>query len=265
MVVDVELALVVVELVPAAPAVVVVRDVVVVAVAAGKIVVVAPRTVAVGVSAAVVVVATGAVVVVAPTAVVVVAPGAIVVAAPPAVVVVTPPAVVVVAPTAVVVVTPTAVVVVAPTAVVLVTPTAVVVVTPTAVVVVAPAVVVVGARVVVVVEVGVGAQKGAVILLLSRVTAAFLASSRPLMTALVFAVMAVRARIVPTNVEPTPSVAELPTCQKTLQAWAPLMSWTVLLGAVMRVEPAWKMKTELASPWPSSVSVPVKDRDEGDL
>jgi hypothetical protein len=36
------------------------------------------------------------------------------------------------------------------------------------------------------------------------------------------------------------------------------MSDTVLLEAVMRVEPAWKMKTELALPWPFSVRVPVR-------
>ena len=75
--------------------------------------------------------------------------------------------------------------------------------------------------------------------------------------AFVLAVIDVRARIVPTNVEPTPSVAELPTCQKTLQGWPPLMTITLLLAAVMSVEPAWKMKTASGSPWASSVSVPV--------
>jgi hypothetical protein len=73
----------------------------------------------------------------------------------------------------------------------------------------------------------------------------------------VFAVIDVRARMVPTKVEPTPRVAELPTCQKTLHAWAPLMSTTLLLGEVMSVKPAWKMKTALGSPWASSVSGPV--------
>jgi hypothetical protein len=32
-----------------------------------------------------------------------------------------------------------------------------------------------------------------------------------------------RARMLPRKMEPVPSVAELPTCQNTLQAWAPLM------------------------------------------
>ena len=41
-------------------------------------------------------------------------------------------------------------------------------------------------------------------------------------------VMLVSARIVPRNVEPVPSVAELPTCQNTLQDWAPLIRLTEL-------------------------------------
>ena len=61
-------------------------------------------------------------------------------------------------------------------------------------------------------------------------------------------VFEVKARTVPTKVEPTPSVADLPTCQKTLQACAPLTSAALLLGAVMSVEPAWKVKTAFGSP-----------------
>ena len=53
--------------------------------------------------------------------------------------------------------------------------------------------------------------------------------------------------MVPSKVEPVPSVAELPTCQKTLQAWAPLMRLTVLPEAVMSVEPAWKTNSALGS------------------
>ena len=52
-----------------------------------------------------------------------------------------------------------------------------------------------------------------------------------------------------------PSVAELPTCQNTLQACAPLTSLTRLADAVISVEPAWKTKTAFGSPWASSVSV----------
>ena len=71
------------------------------------------------------------------------------------------------------------------------------------------------------------------------------------------AVIAVNARMVPMKVELTPRVAELPTCQKTLQGWALLMSNTRLSGAVMSVDPAWKIHTALGSPWASRVSVPV--------
>jgi len=53
--------------------------------------------------------------------------------------------------------------------------------------------------------------------LLSSVTAPFLASNRPSTVAPVVAAIDVRARMFPLNVELVPSVAELPTCQKTLQ------------------------------------------------
>lgn len=109
------------------------------------------------------------------------------------------------------------------------------------------------------------AQKGAVTVLVSNVTAPLRASSRPSTVAVVFAVIEVKARIVPTKVDPTPSVADVPTCQKTLQAWAPLMSSTTLLVAVTRVDPVWKMKTAAGSCWASSVSVPVTANDTGDL
>jgi hypothetical protein len=39
----------------------------------------------------------------------------------------------------------------------------------------------------------------------------------------------------------------------------------VLFGAVMRVDPAWKMKTESGSPMPSRVRVPVMARELGEL
>jgi hypothetical protein len=130
------------------------------------------------------------------------------------------------------------------------------------VVVVAGTVVVVAGTVllveVVVEEVVVGARHtGLVTVFESRVTAPLRASKRPWTVAFVFAVIDVKARMVPMKVEPTPRVAELPTCQKTLQGWAPLMSTTLLLGAVMSVDAAWKMKTAFGSPWASRVSGPV--------
>ena len=89
----------------------------------------------------------------------------------------------------------------------------------------------------------------------SSVTAALRARARPCTVTLVFTVIELSARMLPRKTESVPSVAELPTCQNTLHSWAPLISVTVLADAVIRVEPAWKMKTELGSPAPSSVSV----------
>ena len=71
--------------------------------------------------------------------------------------------------------------------------------------------------------------------------------------------------IVPRKVEPVPSVAELPTCQKTLQAWAPLIRLTLLADAVVSVEPAWKTKTAFGLPPPLSVSAPVRPIEEAEL
>ena len=78
------------------------------------------------------------------------------------------------------------------------------------------------------------------------------------MLAPVVTVMLVRARILPAKLVPVPSVAELPTCQKTLHSWAPLISVTVLPDAVMSVELVWKMNTEFGFPAPSSTSGPVR-------
>ena len=69
----------------------------------------------------------------------------------------------------------------------------------------------------------------------------------------------------PLKVESVPSVAELPICQKTLHAWAPPMRVTLLPDSVVSVEPTWKTKTALGSPWASSVKAPVSPRDDVDL
>lgn len=66
-----------------------------------------------------------------------------------------------------------------------------------------------------------------------------------------------RASTVPTKVLPVPSVAELPTCQKTWHAWAPLSITTELADAVVSVDPIWKMNTAFGSPCPSRVNAPV--------
>jgi hypothetical protein len=92
----------------------------------------------------------------------------------------------------------------------------------------------------------------------SRVTAPFRARTRPFTVAPVLRVAELSAMIVPLMALVVPSVAELPTCQKILQACAPFSKTTLLLEAVVSVEPAWKMKTALASPPPFKVSVPVR-------
>jgi hypothetical protein len=100
------------------------------------------------------------------------------------------------------------------------------------------------------------AQVGAVIVSSSRVTFPLRASTRPSMVSPVVTTIDVRARTVPTKEEWVPRVAELPTCQNTLQAWAPLMRLTLLAESVMREEGAWKMKTAFGSPCASRVSAP---------
>ena len=101
-------------------------------------------------------------------------------------------------------------------------------------------------------------QAGMVIVLVSNVTAPLRASSRPANVAPVWAEIEVRASTVPTKVVVEPKVALLPTCQKTLQAWAPLTSDTTLEEAAPSVLPAWKMNTESGSSCPSRITVPVK-------
>ena len=66
-------------------------------------------------------------------------------------------------------------------------------------------------------EFGAAAQIGPVMVLLSNVTEPVCARARPFKLAPVVRVMLVSARIFPTNVVVVPSVAELPTCQNTLQ------------------------------------------------
>ena len=106
---------------------------------------------------------------------------------------------------------------------------------------------------------------GPVMVLLSKVTAAFSANSRPSTVAPVSAVMAVKARMFPTKSESVPRVAELPTCQKTLPARAPLVRTTWLLEAVISVDPAWKIQTAFGLFVASSVRVPVIANELGSL
>ncbi|MCU1576953.1 MAG: hypothetical protein JWP70_1657 [Leifsonia sp.] len=63
--------------------------------------------------------------------------------------------------------------------------------------------------------------------------------------------------IVPAKEVVVPNVAELPTCQNTFDAFAPLISFTLLADAVISVEPIWNVKTAFGSPRASKVTVPV--------
>src|SRR6185503_10666827 len=68
---------------------------------------------------------------------------------------------------------------------------------------------------------GVLVKTGNLMSLESRVTAAVRANSRPSTVAPVVTVIEAKARMFPLNTEVVPRVAELPTCQKMLAAWAP--------------------------------------------
>jgi hypothetical protein len=116
---------------------------------------------------------------------------------------------------------------------------------------------VVGAVVVVVVGGVVVLQRGEVKVSSSRLTWPFRASARPATVVSVVTVIDVNAMIVPVKVEAVPNVAELPTCQKTLQACASLMTLTLLAVAVTNVDATWKMNTALGFPWPFNVRVPL--------
>jgi hypothetical protein len=110
-----------------------------------------------------------------------------------------------------------------------------------------------------------GEQLCLAMVLASKVTDPFRASARPSTFVPVFTVIEVKARMLPLKREVVPSVAELPTCQKTLQAWASPRSTTRLPDAVVTVEPNQKMKTAWGSPWASSVRSPVRPSDDADL
>ena len=96
--------------------------------------------------------------------------------------------------------------------------------------------------------------------LVSSVTAASRARALPLSAALVVNVIEVAARMLPRNVLPVPSDAELPTRQNTFGAHvAPpvLIRFTDEPLAVVMVLPILNRKNALGSPCKSSVSVPA--------
>src|ERR1700674_5680788 len=82
----------------------------------------------------------------------------------------------------------------------------------------------------------------------SNVTAPFRASALPSRFTPVVTVIEVSARMFPLKTELVPKVAELPTCQKTLQALAPLVRTTWLPLPVVRVDAIWKINTASGLP-----------------
>lgn len=88
------------------------------------------------------------------------------------------------------------------------------------------------------------------------VTSPVLARSRPVTVAPVEAVIDWAARIVPWNAALVPRLAELPTCQNTLQALAPPVMMMFVAEPMVKLLEAWKTQTELAEV-PASVKVPL--------
>jgi hypothetical protein len=97
----------------------------------------------------------------------------------------------------------------------------------------------------------------------AKVTAPTRASALPFNTAPVFSVMLACARIVPLKLVDVPRVAELPTCQNTLEACAPPIRLTTLfVAAVVSVLPIWKINTAFEFPFPFNVTVPVMPKED---
>src|ERR1700686_3123696 len=97
---------------------------------------------------------------------------------------------------------------------------------------------------------------GTVMVLPSNETRAFRANTLPSRVAPVPSAIDVYARMLPLKTELPPIVAELPTCQKMLAAWAPPIRTTWRPTVVMSVVPIWKIQTPFGSPAASSVRSP---------
>lgn len=93
-----------------------------------------------------------------------------------------------------------------------------------------------------------------------------LASILPSTVAPVFNVMDCMARTVPLNTVVVPKVAELPTCQKILEAKAPPLKITLRPDVVVRVVAIWMIKIAAELPFASNVRSPDEmASDEVDL
>jgi hypothetical protein len=91
------------------------------------------------------------------------------------------------------------------------------------------------------------------------VTAPFLASARPVRVP-PLSVMLANAIIFPAKLLPVCMVAEVPTCQNTLQGNAPPAKATMAPVAVVRVLPIWKIHTSVELP--VSVRVPFSSASD---
>ena len=91
------------------------------------------------------------------------------------------------------------------------------------------------------------------------VTAALIASRRPMTLAPVAAVIDWAAMMVPWNCALVPMLAELPICQNTLQALAPPVMMICVAEPMVRLLAAWK--TQMESAVPARVSDPLFEID----
>src|SRR5688572_8101363 len=100
----------------------------------------------------------------------------------------------------------------------------------------------------------------------AMVIAPVLANALPSSVAPVLSVIDCIAITVPLKTEVVPNVAELPTCQKMLEANAPPLKITLRPDVVVSVDAICIMKTALAFPFASKVRSPDEiDNEEVDL
>ncbi len=93
-------------------------------------------------------------------------------------------------------------------------------------------------------------------------TAPFLARALPSSVAPVLKVMDCNAITVPLKTEVVPNVADVPTCQKMLEAEAPPLSMTLRPDVVVSVEAIWIMNTAFGLPIASKVTSPEETASE---
>ena len=109
------------------------------------------------------------------------------------------------------------------------------------------------------------AQPPLVMWLSSSVTSPFRAKALPNTFAPVCSAMSVSATIFPTKSALVPIVAELPTCQYTLQKLPPLIMRTVEPLWIVSADGTWKMNSAVGSPWASRVRVPLTANRAADV